>query len=678
MTKEEQILQEALITTYKKNLELFSIVDQSLYQRIFFLSNAINSGEYKERYFLEFIKESGDFDIYDEHEQKFLYDKKPKEWNKRATLNTNLDTLGTFNLFNPALYQKNIVDLSEEDFSLFSLSNIKTAVDIQPFKKVLNETDFNRVKKVKSFDKFIFIGTLLGRHFLSIIKKINCKTIFVCESNLEIFRLSLFVFDYTLLFSENRRAYFSIMDNENDFIEKFMLFFNYKVSKNILLKYHTTDYNVSNYFDLILNAIYKFDPYKFNYRAVLDSIIKKTSKNSEKYELLNFSKNIGNPFEDNPILLLGAGPSMGKNIEWIKENQNKFIIVALAVTLNKLTVNNIIPDIIISYDPQEIVKNHFLRVSDRSLINEKIKLISASSDDSVLNLFENDKNLFTFETYRSLFDNSTAITGVSVGEASLLILLLFNVKKIYMLGLDLALDQKTGRSHIDTHYSYIENSIEKISKNKSSIEKGSYSLRDDYIKVKGNFFDKVYTTRLFYTSLIEMNQIIKYFRKEETTIYNLSENGAYIEKTIPLEIKDERVKAFPQINKEHILQKIKKSFTELCNEKLKGKKNLHGEIDLIDEILNRLKKFESTNISRAEEFETEVDLLIDYIRDNSLLFLFELLTNYLLIINRYISYCFNLKELKHEKSKIKKVKYFWIKQFEMILKEYRSYLINIK
>ncbi|WP_157840882.1 hypothetical protein [Halarcobacter anaerophilus] len=52
-----------------------------------------------------------------------------------------------------------------------------------------------------------------------------------------------------------------------------------------------------------------------------------------------------------------------------------------------------------------------------------------------------------------------------------------------------------------------------------------------------------------------MNQIIKYFKKEETTIYNLSENGAYIEKTIPLEIKDERVKDFSQINKEHILQK---------------------------------------------------------------------------------------------------------------------------
>ncbi|WP_044419411.1 hypothetical protein [Halarcobacter anaerophilus] len=105
---------------------------------------------------------------------------------------------------------------------------------------------------------------------------------------------------------------------------------------------------------------------------------------------------------------------------------------------------------------------------------------------------------------------------------------------------------------------------------------------------------------------------------------------------------------------------------------------MHAEINLIDEILNRLKKFENTNISRVEEFETEVDFLVDYIRDNSLLFLFELLTNYLLIINRYISYCFNLKELKHEKSKIKKVKYFWIKQFEMILKEYRSYLINIK
>ena len=60
-------------------------------------------------------------------------------------------------------------------------------------------------------DKFIFMGTLLGRHIPKIANKINASSYLILERNLEIFRLSLFTVDYTIL--GGKGAIFSIMDS---------------------------------------------------------------------------------------------------------------------------------------------------------------------------------------------------------------------------------------------------------------------------------------------------------------------------------------------------------------------------------------------------------------------------------------------------------------------------------
>ncbi len=55
------------------------------------------------------------------------------------------------------------------------------------------------------------MGTLLGRHIPRIAKKIDARSYLVLERNLEIFRLSLFTVDYTIL-AEKSGVIFSIMD----------------------------------------------------------------------------------------------------------------------------------------------------------------------------------------------------------------------------------------------------------------------------------------------------------------------------------------------------------------------------------------------------------------------------------------------------------------------------------
>ena len=94
MTAEEQNLYNALITTFNGNLRFLSQYDYPLFERVNMLSDAINSGAYNERYFLEFVKENGDFDIYDSSTQTYIYDKKPKQWNNKLVVNTNLDLKG--------------------------------------------------------------------------------------------------------------------------------------------------------------------------------------------------------------------------------------------------------------------------------------------------------------------------------------------------------------------------------------------------------------------------------------------------------------------------------------------------------------------------------------------------------------------------------------------------------
>ena len=83
------------------------------------------------------------------------------------------------------------------------------------------------------------------------------------------------------------------------------------------------------------------------------------------------ASNIINTLGGKDVLILGGGPTLDDSIEWIKENQDKLIIVAAARIAKRMARESIIPDFFVTVDP-----------FDWSFDNSKSVL--AFSDDSIL------------------------------------------------------------------------------------------------------------------------------------------------------------------------------------------------------------------------------------------------------------------------------------------------------
>jgi len=677
-TKEEQALHDALINTYTYNLQFLSQYDNELYQRITMLSDAINENLYKERYHLEFIKENNEFDILDTSNQEYIYKRDGKKWNNDAVKSSNFDHENTINLLNPIVYDNNITDLSQEEMDTMNLTKIQVMSEIQNYKNIRNEKINNKAKKVKEINKFIFIGTLAARHIPRTIKKLNTVNHFVCEENLEIFRLSLFTCDYSILARDGKSVIFSIMENENIFIEKFNEFFNNFIEENTFYKYFSTNYNISNYFDRILNIVLERDPFIFNYKLILNNIVKKSCENFNKYNTLVFNEKSKDIFKHD-ILFLGAGPSLGENIQWVKKHQDKYIIVAMGATLKRLTAHGIKPDIITTLDPQEdIVKNQFINISKEDL-DKCIKIASINTPLKVFDMFDsNPSSVYTYEMLRSFIKDNTAIDGISIGEVTFKILLLLNAKNIYLLGLDLALNQKTGLTHDDeTIKSEINFKINNDKSHNESVLNKSFSLREDTVVVQGNLHPKVTTTRLFNLSIMGYNRAILADKKPNQNIYNLSGHGAYIQETIPTKIENV-IFQNESINKKELLTELKlllnkTSIKELDNN---SKNMIDLEINRIDSILEILNDIKGKRIKRYSQLKEEMKTIQKqiYYTDTKNSYLLEIYLNFSFVINRYIDFVFNDRSLKNDTKDLKDIKYIWCQHLDYIINQYKNYI----
>ena len=228
MEKAQLELQNALTTTFLANLAFLSEYDNELYHRVDELSRMIENGTYKERYALEFNMQDGDFDIYDIVNDKYLYNKSPKRFNNDLIRKVDFDEKSSIlNVAKHFLYEfQEEVDRKDRfEFEDSELVSAMTFNDTWEYSKITNDFLINRKRRLKDIKKFIFMGTLLGRHIPRIAKKIDAKIYLVLERNLEIFRLSLFTVDYTIL-AENDGVIFSINDDTNNLEKKIMRFLN--------------------------------------------------------------------------------------------------------------------------------------------------------------------------------------------------------------------------------------------------------------------------------------------------------------------------------------------------------------------------------------------------------------------------------------------------------------------
>lgn len=413
---------------------------------------------------------------------------------------------------------------------------------------------------------------------------------------------------------------------------------------------------------------------------MLKNVARLSLERVNKYNILQV-RNIQDKlsvFKKRPVLFLGAGPSLTENIDWIKENNHKFIIVAMGASYKRLLSNGITPDIVTTLDPEFKILNeeHFDDDSLKQIPNALI-LASSNTNEKVLKKF-NKENLFLYEVVFPLHHTNIVTHGFSIGEIIGTLLIQVGCSNIYLLGIDLALNQNTGETHISGYESAKTFDIEKELEH--SMDKGKFSLREDLIKVKGNFHDEVITTRLFSTSLGAFSQNIEEMKKDDQNIYNLSYHGARISSTIPKKIDDIDLKEFDKINKKDLKVQINKYFLDISKSKLDDFdiKIIQGEYDYLEKIKMELIHSEH-EIKNFDEFlDINKPIIKKFLEPKEIVtFTNIIFTFYFNSTLPYIFYHFNQKKIKKEKNKIIETQKVLYKQLIYLIELYQKYMKNV-
>jgi hypothetical protein len=673
----QENLQNALIKQYFSNLEFLKEHDLGLYNKINTFSSMLDDG-FKENFALEFIKENGGFDVLNIETNSYIYGRNAKLINENFLNNSDFTTNSQFSNLTKDLYfnRKKDIEISN---SKFEVLDTIISDNMAQYVSSLGHC-YQEDKIYNQVDKFIFFGNILGTHLKDFQEKMDFKCCFIYETNLEIFRLSLFVTDYKSL-NDRSKIIFSVMDEENIFVEKINTFFRgMYIYSNYNIKYYKMINVEEDVINKILNELYLSNDSSYDYTKLLYDTFYSVSKHINKYKILttkNKSENFS--FSNNkPTLLVGAGPSLGKNIQWLKQNQDKFIIVAMGATYKKLFDNGIVPNIVTTVDPKYHVLNstHF-NLKDVVLLKDTIVLASINTPTKILDRF-NQKKLFLYEVVDSFKKHSSFYNGISIGEITLSILLDMNVNDIYLLGTDLAFDEKTGLSHFDGYINKREDFQNDNSKVNEVLETGR-SSRKEFIQVRGNKKDKVVTNRIFALSINQYVRIITLYKKSFQNIYNLCEDGAYIDGTIFKDIKD--------IGNEKDI--VRKDFLLDNLEKISEFGLLKAELKEVDKKIDNLKEIKKVlnnnfskqnNHSTLENFNNRFLILLNVLIKNNDRFFLRIITNYFNFVMPYINYSLNDKNLDNKKleDKLNQVEIIFSKQTRELINTYETYLAYIK
>ena len=646
-TKGEQameLIENEAIQTYQKNLEYFIKEHKGVTTALTALEMAINNGDYTPIYDLEYVNDN--FDAKNLITGEFLYNKNSMSISKQLTdlvnLRKNHFLFEGFPLYNFSKKQlENLDDMSEGLKGLFPLMTYYTEVS--------KDTD-----EMKAIPKMMFIGVGLGMHIPMIDKKVNAEEYLIVEDNLELFKLSMFTTKYYEL-AEHATLYFSIADDENLFLTTMYNFLSNSFYDNRYIKYvHFPTHSVEK-MKHIQNSLGSQSFSIFPYRHELVKSLRPLDYINNNYSVLNVSTSFQSAlFNEKPVLVVTSGPSFKKNIEWLKKNQDKFIIITVSASLNTFYKNNIKPDIVVQIDGFDVTFPHYENIPAQEFLKDTIFLFGAFVQKRVRDLFD-PKQIFNFEENTSYFSGFGTMVTPCVGSTALMLSIVFSTKNIYLLGLDLAFDQDTGARYSDDHSRMAYTDLD--SKNLLS---DTIDLEENVFLVKGNFKESVYTNTMLHSSVQSLHHNIPIVKSEHQNIYNLN-NGAYINKSTPMHIEDVPVSKLEPIDKKELNSTLQEVF------------NAHSAKKLSASDVNRMKaKLQAGKIiqKHVQEYCNSVS------HSNSNKYLYDLLgivstilkhnaEEFMIIRSVYFQFfkyilpiimdLFNTKNLKNEKRHIKKV-----------------------
>lgn len=536
------------IDTYKNNLLYLKKHQQNIYEKLLALDTAIENGYYQNKY--ELVFNNGYFDVLEVSSNNYLYS---TDSNKYAEMVSNsLNKERESNAY--AAFKK--INIKDKDLKTYAELKIyeNNLSGLAPIINYIdnNITDISHLHLIK---KFIFFGIGLGNHIVQVDKKIGSELYLIIEDDLELFKLSLFVTPYYDI-AINSELMFSIFDSKEDFLNIAQTFLDKEFYHNHYLKYfQMLSHSEAKLKDLHIK-IASQSHYLFFYDAILEQYTRPLKYIKNNMNFLNILHKY-TTLEKHPVLFLAAGPSLQKNLNWIRKNQECFIIVALSATLSTLEKEGIIPDIVTHIDGFDASVPHFEKLVSIDFLKDTMFLMSARTPKAIIDCLK-EKNIFFFENGTNYKASLGNLAAPCVGSTTYLILLAIGVHNMYLLGLDLALDS-TGTTHSQGH-----EQIKTLDIKSSESHSDTMSFQNQVIQTDGNFQKTVYTLPTWIASIESINDVSLGFKSNDQNVYNLSD-GAAFSNTIKQKLNKINISSFRKIDKQQLSTELLISFTEKCS-----------------------------------------------------------------------------------------------------------------
>ena len=146
---------------------------------------------------------------------------------------------------------------------------------------------------------------------------------------------------------------------------------------------------------------------------------------------------------DGTVVIAGAGPSLDEAVGPIKAVRGRYTLLAADAAVGPLIRSGVMPDLIVTVDPQPIVYSHFEGVP-RSVLGRIPAVLSLFSCPEVFDLFDRKYLFFTLHPLNRLFDaprlvgEGAVMNHQSVGAFALDVALRMGFTSLYLAGFDLS------------------------------------------------------------------------------------------------------------------------------------------------------------------------------------------------------------------------------------------------
>lgn len=586
-------IEQQAIQTYQSNLKFLEQSHPALFEKLIIFEEALTSGQYPERYSLEY--KNNYFDVLEALTGIPLYGSDPKHYTQY--LFDSLDYKRTGGVFEGQVRfdidESALIELEKE--SNINSSLWATAKIIHYNARFAPKSSSEMVKLYK----IIFLGTGLGLHIKPILDQTNSEVVYIQENDLELFRLSLFTTNYTSI-SAGRKLFLSIAEPFNEKQHTFFLFLNQLFNHNLYIKHIPFYSEYSNDLKELQSITLSQNHITYPYQAYMSRSFSAAQKVINEKYFFNISNLYSDTiFSQKSILMLGAGPSLQTHTKWLQRYQDRFIILTVLSACKHLQTHGIVPDIIVHIDPQETSLQLLEGMDMETFFHSTLFILGSSVHESVVNKI-GSAPMFFIESDTSFKQDYGKFTLPSVGEYTAVLSLLLGSSSLYLIGLDQSLDPETMKDHIDLHVAS-QTIPDALNDDSESVE-----FQKSIFYVKGNFLDIVPTKANFRLSITQFDKAMQVYKQPDQMIYNLA-NGAYLPHTNPLRITEIPIDSFPHINKETLKSDLLNFFIGNSSNifRFEDRTYIDSQIQRAKTIRAKIKKLRTKKIKEPQNYITD-------------------------------------------------------------------------